>query len=141
MKNQHEITVFGMNESLREYVLTEHIRNSNKDDYMKLISDVNDVLIIEIMKIWKEKEINEPIGTISPEIINMINDKVDNSIESYYKTDLDQMNDMFESSVNELNNISEFLSTTHRPELLEMLESDNVIGYLSGGYKLINMDL
>ena len=138
MKEKHKNKVFPTSGTSNISVLTQHIRNTPVDDYMSLISDVNNILLNEIMKLWKEKEINKPLGTISPEIIRMMSDNVDNSVDSYYKSDLDEINNLFQSSINELDNINSFISTTHRPELLEVIESQ---GYLSGGYKLINMDL
>lgn len=138
MKEKHKNKVFSINRNLNSFILTEHIRDTDINNYMSLISNVNNILLNEIMKLWQDKEINKPIGTISPEIIRMISDNVNNSVDSYYKSDLDEISNIFESSINELNNINSFISTTHRPELLEVIDSQ---GYLSGGYKLINMDL
>lgn len=141
MKDEHKIEVFEMNENSRDYILTEYIRNTRKTDYMNLISNVNSILKDEIMKVWRVKEINEPVSTISAEVFDMIDSKVENNIDSYYKSDLDIMDNNLTSSENQLNNIKSFLTTTHRPEINEMLDSNNVLGYLSGGYKLINLDL
>lgn len=141
MKDEHKIEVFEMDKNSIDYILTEYIRNTRKTDYMNLISNMNSILKDEIMKVWRVKEINEPVSTISAEVFDIIDSKVENNIDSYYKSDLDIMDNNLTSSENQLNNIKSFLTTTHRPEINEMLDSNNVMGYLSGGYKLINLDL
>lgn len=141
MSIEHEMQVFEMDEELREYIFTEHVRNTNKDDYMSFILNVNNVLQTEIMKVWAEKEINKPISSIPAEVFDMIDSKVENNIDSYYKSDLDIMDNNLKTSENQLNNIKSFITTTHRPDINEMLDSNSVMGYLSGGYKLINLDL
>ena len=132
-KDTHIDDVFSSN------MLSLHIDKSEqgKTEYTDVISRMNEKIKKKIMTLWTNKELNKPIGTISGELLTIMNDNV-NSSDSYYSSDLQSIDKEFEISKKKLDNINTFISNTHSADLIKNLSNIEV---LLGGYKLIDLDL